>query len=390
MAIKLTIKAWVVEVGYFSKWRLLTWVILATILSAASLSIIINAVIGYVSQSVVGSGMVTEFINLLGKRRVYNIANSPWPFFLKQLCFILLAMFYFFLFYKREKRSVFLKNLNQIIANTEKYVTNPGKGVIPVYRDENLVRLTESITMIINKMDTIIEEERSAQKSKNDLITNVSHDLRTPLTSILGYLALISEDNYKDEVELRYYIDIAYEKSTKLHRLIQDLFEYTRVQNHQLSVEKTPLNIKEMLGQLAEHYRIQFEQMQFVCKEAYSSESLITEADGNLLIRVFENLLSNALKYGTKKKQIDISAFLEDDNIVVEVTSYGEPIRAIDLPYIFDRFYQVDKSRGLHSDSAGLGLAIAKSIVDMHDGEIKVISTDEKTVFSVCLKRLLI
>ncbi|MBE1555957.1 sensor histidine kinase [Sporosarcina limicola] len=363
-------------------------VILATILSAASLSILINAVIGYVIQSTVGSGMVMEFINLIGKRRVFNVLDSPWPFFLKQLCFILLAMFYFFLFYKHEKRRVFLKDLNQLIADTKKYVINPEKRVIPVYRDKNLVRLTESINMIINKMDTVIEEERSAQKTKNDLITNVSHDLRTPLTSILGYLALIIEDNYKDEVELRYYIDIAYEKSTKLHRLIQDLFEYTRVQNHQLTVEKVPLNIKEMLGQLAEHYRIQFEQMQFVCKETYSSEALIIEADGNLLIRVFENLLSNALKYGTKKKQIDISAYVKDDDIVVEVTSYGEPIRAMDLPHIFERFYQVDKSRGLHSDSSGLGLAIAKSIVDMHDGEIKVISEEEKTVFAVYLKWL--
>lgn len=385
----MTIRSLLFEIGFFSKWRLVAGIILSIILSAVSLFIIKNAVVGYVNTSVVGSGMVTEFVTLFGKRRVENILYSPWPFFFEQLTFLIVFSFYFSLFYRHEKRRQFFKSFNQLVTDSKKYVSSSEVGFMPVYRDERLLQLTESINMIISKMDTLRQEERNAQRTKNDLITNVSHDLRTPLTSILGYLSLITEDKYRDEVELRYYIDIVYEKSTLLHRLIQDLFEYTRVQNHQLKVKKEPLNIKEMLGQLVEHYRSELEQMQYVCNEKYSSEPLITEADGNLLIRVFENLLSNALKYGTKKKQIDISATLENNNILVEVTSYGNPIPSMDLPHIFERFYQVDKSRGIHSESSGLGLAIAKSIVEIHEGEIQVVSDEEKTVFSVYLKQFI-
>jgi len=385
----LTIKSVLIEMGFFSKWRLVAGFVLSLTLSAISLFIFKNAVVGYVNTSVVGSGLVTEFVTLFGKRRVYNILYSPWPFLFEQLSFFIVFSFYLSLFYRHEKRRQFFKSFNQLVTDTKKYVSSPEIGFSPVYRDERLLQLTESINMIISKMDTLRQEERNAQRTKNDLITNVSHDLRTPLTSIIGYLSLIREDKYRDEVELRYYIDIVYEKSTLLHRLIHDLFEYTRVQNHQLKVNKVPLNIKEMLGQLVEHYRIELEQMKYVCDERYSSEPLITEADGNLLIRVFENLLSNALKYGIWKKQIDISATIRNNKILVEVTSYGNPIPAMDLPHIFERFYQVDKSRGMHAESSGLGLAIAKSIVEIHEGEIQVVSDEEKTVFSVYLKRLI-
>ncbi|WP_427137787.1 sensor histidine kinase [Psychrobacillus psychrodurans] len=383
----MTIKSVLSELVFFSRWRIVTGIILSVILSAISLFIIKNAVVGYVNTSVVGSGLVTEFVTLVGKRRVENILYSPWPFLFEQLSFFIVFSFYFSLFYLHEKRRQFFISFDQLVTETKKYVSSPEIGFSPGYRDERLLQLTESINMIISKMDTLRQEERNAQRTKNDLITNVSHDLRTPLTSIIGYLSLITEDKYRDEVELRYYIDIVYEKSTLLHRLIHDLFEYTRVQNHQLKVNKEPLNIKEMLGQLVEHYRIELEQMQYVCIEKYSSVPLITKADGNLLIRVFENLLSNALKYGIRKKQIDISATQRNNNILVEVTSYGNPIPAMDLPHIFERFYQVDKSRGMHTESSGLGLAIAKSIVEIHEGEIQVKSDEEKTVFSVYLKQ---
>ena len=376
------------ELGLFSKWRLVIVMILSAILSAVSLFIVKNTVVGFVNTSVVGSGLVAEFITLFGKRRVYDFLYSQWPTLLKQLCFLIVFLFYFFLFYRHEKRRYFFKSLNQLVAETQMYVSNPDMVFKPVSQDKNLLQLTESINRIISKMDTLIMEERHAQKTKNELITNVSHDLRTPLTSILGYLSLITEDKYRDEVELRHYIAIAYEKSTLLHRLIQDLFEYTSVQNHQLKVNKGPLNVKEMLGQLVEHNRVELEQLQVVCNETYSSDSLITEADGNLLIRVFENLFSNALKYGIKKKQIDISATVDDTNIRIAVTSYGNPIPSMDLPHIFERFYQVDKSRGVHAESSGLGLAIAKSIVELHGGDIQVASDEEKTVFTVYLKRL--
>ncbi len=374
------------DIGSFSKWRIAKGILLAVGLSTISLFLIKNAMAGYLNTSIVGSGMVAEFIILFGKRRVSDFIYSPWPYILEMFFFSLLFIFYLFLFYRHEKRRQFFRALNQLVKDTKSYVENPHMKLLPHTTDKYILQLTESINRIIHRMDILIEEERKAQKTKNELITNVSHDLRTPLTSILGYLTLITEDKYRDEVELRYYIDIAYEKSTELHRLIQDLFEYSRVQDHQVKVNKVPINIRELLEQLVEHYQVQLDQSRFSCNETYTDEPLITEADGELIVRVFENLLSNALKYGTRKKQIDIAAFQDDGYIVVNMTSYGDSIPSMDLPYIFERFYQVDKSRTKNAESSGLGLAIVKSIVDIHEGKVSVESDEEHTVFSIYLK----
>lgn len=382
----MTIKTMLDDIGFFSKWRIAMGILLAVGLSTITLFLIKNATAGYLNTSIVGSGMVAEFIILLGKRRVSDFIYSPWPSILEMFLFSLLFILYLFLFYRHEKRRQFFNALDELVKDTKSYVKNPHMKLLPHTADKYIHQLTESINMMIHRMDILIEEERKAQKTKNELITNVSHDLRTPLTSILGYLTLITEDKYQDEVELRYYIDIAYEKSTELHRLIQDLFEYTRVQNHQVKVNKVPINIRELLEQLVEHYQIQLNQSHFSCNETYTDEPLMTEADGDLIVRVFENLLSNALKYGTRKKQIDIAAYKDNGYIVVNMTSYGDPIPSMDLPFIFERFYQVDKSRTKNTESSGLGLAIVKSIVDIHEGKVRVESNHEHTVFSIYLK----
>ncbi len=219
--------------------------------------------------------------------------------------------------------------------------------------------------------------------AKTDLITNVSHDLRTPLTSIIGYLNLIEEGKYKDEVELMYYVDIAYDKSLNLNILINDLFELTKMQNRTINFDKVELNLVELIGQLVSQFEIQFKQANMRCRIDFSVEKLMINADPIKLVRAFENLITNAMRYGKEGYYVDIKVFTEDEMAVVQMINYGEPIPVVDLPHIFDRFYRVEKSRNTFKGGSGLGLAITKNIIEAHDGIICATSDNESTIFEV-------
>ncbi|WP_019120936.1 sensor histidine kinase [Brevibacillus massiliensis] len=279
---------------------------------------------------------------------------------------------------------------------TVKYLVEITRGVqqlshgnfdlqIPVKSNDELGNLAENINWMARRLQSSIAEERLAVQAKNELITNVSHDLRTPLTSMIGYLRLIEEDRYRDEVELRYYVNIAYEKTRRLYRLVEDLFEYTRVSYGQVRLELSPINLVELLGQLAAEYSLQLRDSQMEIQLAFCEEKVMITADGDKLMRVFENLIANAIKYGREGKRVEIAVSRENDMVVIDVVNYGDPIPATDLPHLFERFYRVEKSRSEETGGTGLGLAIAKSMIELHQGSITVSSSTAKTVFRVKL-----
>ena len=248
-------------------------------------------------------------------------------------------------------------------------------------------KLGDNINIISSLLKDVTIQERKAQQTKADLITNVSHDLRTPLTSIKGYLGLINGDNSRDEVQLRYYVDIAYEKSKELEVLINDLFELTKVQNNSITLDKIDIDLVELLNQIIFQFGYQFESEKIKERSFFSEDKLIISADPNKLVRAFQNLINNGIKYGTGEF-LDIYAYKKNDYAVVDVISYGNPIPAVELPYIFDKFYRVDKSRNKNDGGSGLGLAITKSIVSLHGGIITAQSDGEKTIFKVMLPLL--
>ncbi|MFM1651047.1 sensor histidine kinase [Brevibacillus sp. B_LB10_24] len=279
---------------------------------------------------------------------------------------------------------------------TVKYLVEITRGVkqlshgnfdlqIPVKSNDELGDLAENINRMSRQLQSSIAEERLAVQAKNELITNVSHDLRTPLTSMIGYLRLIEDDRYKDEVELRYYVNIAYEKTRRLYRMVEDLFEYTRVSYGQVRLELSPINLVELLGQLAAEYSLQLRDSQMEIQLAFCEDKVIITADGDKLMRVFENLIANAIKYGREGKKVEIAVSRDDNMVVIDVVNYGSPIPEAELPYLFERFYRVEKSRSAETGGTGLGLAIAKSMIELHQGSIAVSSSAAKTVFQVKL-----
>jgi len=261
--------------------------------------------------------------------------------------------------------------------------TSPGQ--LPVRGATELSELAENMNRLIAKMQQAVEEERRAELSKNELVTNVSHDLRTPLTSIIGYLGLIEQDRYRDEVELRHYVHIAYMKTERMRHLIEDLFEFTRERGSGLKLQKAPILIGELLRQLAYQYRPEAERAGMEIRLLEIEDRLSTQADGTKLMRVFENLIVNAMHYGREGKFVDLTARRDGHFIAIEVINYGNPIPGTDLPHIFERFYRVERSRSENTGGTGLGLAIAKSIVDRHDGMIRAYSDERLTSFEVRL-----
>lgn len=260
---------------------------------------------------------------------------------------------------------------------------------VPVKQPKDFGILAGDINSLITELRRSLDDERRAEQTKNELITNVSHDLRTPLTSILGYLGLIDEDRYRDEVELRQYVVIANEKAKRLHVLINDLFEYTRMRGGALPLRTVPMNLVELVGQLLVQHRLGMEQAGMEAALHAPNGPVGIVGDPDKLVRVFENLLTNAMRYGRDGKRVDVSVTASGAEAVVDVANYGEPISAADLPFIFDRFYRADKSRTDGGEAggggSGLGLAIAKGIVEHHGGSIAAYSDPRRTVFQVRL-----
>ncbi|MVP00238.1 sensor histidine kinase [Paenibacillus lutrae] len=301
----------------------------------------------------------------------------------------LLFLLFFIFFYKREQRRRHQAHLQQINQHVQKIMDSDFNHKIPETADsDELAQLTDNINRLVQKLRTALEEERKAEQAKNELITNVSHDLRTPLTSITGYLGLVDQDKYRDEVELRHYIGMAYEESLRLNQLVHDLFEYTRLRNNEMKLHRVQIDIVEMFRQITEQFQLRLLENKMEIRMEFEQPRLYVRADGNKLRRVFDNLMTNAIKYGHDGTYLDIHGRLDGDEVVLQIINYGEEIPEADLPRIFDRFFRVEKSRATHYGGSGIGLAIAKQIMDLHGGSIEAYSDPEQTVFTVRLKAL--
>ncbi|WP_339169039.1 HAMP domain-containing sensor histidine kinase [Paenibacillus sp. FSL R5-0341] len=303
---------------------------------------------------------------------VNNIGSVPLMIVVGVLGFVL----FFFLFSRKVMRV-----LDEITAGIQEVAKGELSHRIEVKTSDEFGVVAASINQMAEQLQLSLQEERNAVAAKNDLITGISHDLRTPLTSILGFLEYIEKDRYQDEIEMRYYVSIAYEKSLTLRKLIDDLFEYTRVSGGSLPLSLQALNLNSFLMQLAEEFAPMLEEAGMEYKIIGGQEPLWIQAAPGELVRAYENLFSNAIRYGSQGKLMEIGLALEGKEAVVRISNYGEPIPTQDLPHLFDRFYRVDKSRSRDTGGTGLGLAIAKSMIELHRGSIVAYSENGRTDF---------
>ena len=261
---------------------------------------------------------------------------------------------------------------------------------VEVRGDDEFSEMAEDLNGMAEDLQKLLIFEREAEKSKSDLITNIAHDLKTPLTSIIGYLELLTGANSDklNDGQRKKYLQIAYNKSIRLEKLISDLFDFTKLSYGKITMKVSYVDIVKLLGQLLEESYPAFAEKGLSYELKSNVQFLEIAADGTLLARLFENLIGNAIKYGSdgKKVIVKINAEPVSDIVEVKVINYGFVIDEKDLPYIFDKFYRADRARSTQTGGTGLGLAIVKDIVNMHGGSVYAESGLSGTVFTVRLK----
>lgn len=260
-----------------------------------------------------------------------------------------------------------------------------------IEEEEDLIYLPKELLEIENALNHIkreaIENKRiskEVEQKKNDLVVYLAHDIKTPLTSMIGYLSLLYEAEDMPSKQRKKYTQIALEKSYKLEELINELFSITRFNSQTIQLHKEKLDLSLMLFQIVDDFfpllKEENKNVKFL-----KTEKIYLLGDSSQLARVFSNILKNACFYSKKESTIFVSITKESDKACVLITNEGPTISDEEMHQIFEKFYRVDSSRNSERGGSGLGLAIAKEIVQLHKGSIQVSSSDGKTTFMVFL-----
>lgn len=256
---------------------------------------------------------------------------------------------------------------------------------ILVKGNDEFAIIAENLNKMMGEISELMDNEREVERSKNQLITNVAHDLRTPLTSIIGYMELLVNGNNISEETRDKYLKVAYNKSLRLQKLIEDLFGFTKLNYGKIAMNIAKVDIVKLMAQLLEEFYPNFMENSLEYSLESTENQVMIEADGDLLARLFDNLINNAIKYGKDGKKVSVVIRKVDDIVHVAVINYGKVIPKEDIDKVFNKFYRVEQSRSVNTGGTGLGLAIAKNIAMMHGGDIVVQSDLYGTIFDVTL-----
>lgn len=282
-------------------------------------------------------------------------------------------------------RRYHLYQLDHIIGELHYIAQGHLEHRIPFRVNGNQQHVITSVNALVDTITQAMQEERASEKSKDELITNVSHDLRTPLTSIIGYLGLIEDHQYQSEEDIVKYSHIAYDKAKQMKNLVEDLFEYTKVQQHGAPVNLMTVDLGQLLEQVGASFELEADKKGMAINVSCEPTPLSITADPEKLGRLFSNLVANALKYGHGASYIHLTAKQLGEKVVITVADDGEKIPAESVKHLFERFYRVESSRNKATGGTGLGLAIVQSIVELHHGSVTARSDDQETAFVATL-----
>lgn len=284
-----------------------------------------------------------------------------------------------------------------IILKFSKYLQSINNAVEEIFLEDTnriilfdeLIEIEDQLNSINKKLKDRTLEAKESEQRKNDLIVYLAHDLKTPLASVVGYLNLLAETPDLPISTRTEYVSITLDRALRLENLINELFDITKFNLHDIELELFQLNVSMMLRQLIDEFYPLLNEKNLTLVDTIDS-NLFVNGDGDKLARVFDNLLRNAIIYSEPNTTITINANKpeEDENIIISFNNQGNPIPTDKLNIIFEKFYRVDSSRSSATGGSGLGLAVAKEIVKLHSGKITATSDNISTTFLVTIPAL--
>ncbi|UKS25158.1 HAMP domain-containing histidine kinase [Paenibacillus sp. HWE-109] len=318
-----------------------------------------------------GTSLINDFLNFIlpqiivmkSESEALSFANAALSF-LSFLFFFLLIFFFLMRPIVRKVRT--LADGLMAIANGDLNYRVPLPG------QDELGEVAQNINYMAEQLQSMMKRERQIETSKMELITHVSHDLRTPLTSIIGYLNLLKNDDYQDLDEHKRYIHNAFNKTQQMKKLIDDLFEYTRLTSGDANLTFQVIDLNSLLEQIIIEFEPIAQELSLTIRKDWEQQSLFAHVDVERLVRAIDNLLMNALKFSLKPGEITVRLAERDHLVVLAVENWGSPITKEQEKLLFERFYKAEPSRRDRDvpSGAGLGLSIANYIVELHGGRI--------------------
>lgn len=323
--------------------------------------------------------------------RIRLIENSRFAWFIILeviACFIFFFAVYFIFFTKR-----ITDYFEKLDRGIEEFSEGNFDINFEIRNEDELSNMARNLNRTTGEIKRILDKERNEEKSRKEFITSIAHDLRTPLTSVIGYLQLVMSKAYEsrnnEELQLKNeeYIRVAYDKAIRLQGLIEDLFSFTKTDSTELRLHLEEIDVVKLVEQLADECYPSLQDAGLTLEFRKSADVMMIEADGELMARAVANLLTNGIKYGKDGKKLIIKLYRENENsdLYIRVINYGRLIPKKDIEHIFDKFYRVEDSRSIETGGTGLGLAITKNIVNLHGGSINVKSDLYGTVFEIIL-----
>lgn len=274
-----------------------------------------------------------------------------------------------------------VRQLNELLAAAQRLATPTEE---PILLSPDLKQAETQLNLAREQALRAQAAAHEAEQRKNDLVVYLAHDLKTPLTSVIGYLTLLcDEPQLSPELRARY-TGIALDKAERLEDLINEFFDITRFSLSSIELDCMEVDLVLLLQQLASEFEPILTEQNLTCTLALPA-ALPCTCDPDKMARVFDNLLRNAAYYSTPGSDVTVRAIQQDDAVTLTFTNHGRTIPQEKLDRIFERFFRLDASRASHSGGAGLGLAIAREIVEAHGGQIAAASAEETITFTVTL-----
>ena len=359
-------------------------ILLQTVLVTAITVLVGGFLLNYVVDGIYNDSFARIFVNILMALHIeeqtaidlyWRLIGDNKTFFVIVGFLLLFALFFYV-----------------ALSKMTKYLDQIGDGIENIISDSNdpvhLITELKPIEIRLNEIKATLRrqamESVESEQKKNDLVLFLAHDLKTPLTSVVAYLTMLDSHPDMNPEEREKYIHIALEKSMRLGDLINEFFDITRYNLQDIELEPIEINLSLMLEQLADELYGVLQEKHLSC-EVEVEENLEVYGDPDKLARVFDNILRNAIAYCYANTKILIGAKQKGKDIEITFTNEGDKIPGTMLQTIFEKFYRVDGSRSSGTGGAGLGLAIAKEIVELHGGRVMAKSDDLKTQFIVTL-----